>query len=216
MLILWFLAKKPPKPLIFCNASAKWTRKTNIHQAKLDNFIIVKIRKRLMYWNWNRNKRKSGCHDFINKHKIANPNKETATDTDTAFSATVTWRLRVWQMKELKVYLRRRLHDRLLSKFFMYKFKLTLSEEEFERDVQVKIKYSTIDRNPLQNFNNLQLLRLLSSPLTNHSWSLVYIQQDLRSINLFWNPWQLVLPDRVACVIKNTAGSSEETASTFL
>ena len=72
-------------------------------------------------------------------------------------------------MKELKVYLRRRLHDRLLSKFFMYKFKLTLSEEEFERDVQVKIKYSTIDRNPLQNFNNLQLLRLLSSPLTNHS-----------------------------------------------
>lgn len=36
---------------------------------------------------------------FINKQKIANPNKETAADTDTVFSATVTWRITVWQIQ---------------------------------------------------------------------------------------------------------------------
>jgi len=51
--------------------------------------------------------------------------------------------------------------------------------------VMRKLKYSRIDRNPFPNFNNPQPLRLLSNSVISRSWSLVYIQHDLPSINLF-------------------------------
>ena len=49
-------------------------------------------------------------------------------------------------------------------------------------DAQVKIFH-------FPSFNKLQLLRLVSNSVTNTSWSLVYIQHDLRSLNLFSNSW---------------------------
>ena len=50
---------------------------------------------------------------------------------------------------------------------------------------------SRIDRNHFLNFNKLQLLRLVTNSVTNRSWSLVYIQHDLRALNLFskLNSW---------------------------
>ena len=54
--------------------------------------------------------------DFINKRKTANPNKKTAPDTDTLFSAT--WKLTVWQTKELNTYLHRSLTT-FCPNFFM-------------------------------------------------------------------------------------------------
>ena len=51
--------------------------------------------------------RQEAIDDFINKQKSANPNKKTATNTDTLFSST--WKLTICEMKELKVYLCRSL-----------------------------------------------------------------------------------------------------------
>ena len=62
---------------------------------------------------------------------------------------------------------------------------LSLRKVKKRKSVTYKLKYSSIDRTPFGNFNNLLMSRLLSNSLTNHSWSLDYIQQDLRWINLF-------------------------------
>ena len=57
-------------------------------------------------------------------------------------------------------------------------------------DVQVKYIPCRIDRNHFSNFNKLwQVLRLVKNSVTNRSWSLIYIQSDLRSLNLFSNSW---------------------------
>ena len=56
--------------------------------------------------------------------------------------------------------------------------------EKSEREVaQVSIFQDR--QKPFSEFNNLQLLRLLSNSVTIHSRSLAYIQHDLLSINLF-------------------------------
>ena len=102
---------------------------------------------------------------------------------------------------ELKAYLRRSLHDHLCSIFLCTN--LRENEEEYERDVQVKIFHGR--QKPFPEFNNLQLLTLLSNSVTNRSCSLVYSQQDLRSINLFSNSWWLVHAES-ARVIKTRHG----------
>ena len=70
---------------------------------------------------------------------------------------------------------------------------------------QVKIYPCRIHRNlHFPNFSKLQLFRLLTNSVTNRSWSLVYIQHDLRSLNLFSNSWYSACSFWVARVIKNT------------
>ena len=55
-----------------------------------------------------------------------------------------------------------------------------------------------IDRNHSPNFNKLQLLTLVTKSVPNRSWCTVYIQHDLRSLNLFSNSWWLVLFELLA------------------
>ena len=115
---------------------------------------------------------------FINKQKIANPNKETAADTDSL--------LRYRDMEDNGM--TNPTYVRACMTTFCPNFlctNLSLRKVKKRKSVTYKLKYSTIDRNPFGNFNNLQMSRLLSNSLTNHSWSLDYIQQDLRWINLF-------------------------------
>ena len=122
--------------------------------------------------NWNRttlNQQKSGglgrFYKQIEKCK-------TATDTDTLFSTT--WKLTERQMKELKSLSVSDL-DHLLSILFLC---TNLCTMEKSTSVMHNLKYSKIRRNP-------------SSSITNHSWSLAYIQhvnffQTRGSLFFFW------------------------------
>ena len=56
-------------------------------------------------------------------------------------------------MKELKAYLRRSLHDHILSKLFYVQIYVKRKKSTMT-SVMYKVKYSTIDRNPYRNFNN--------------------------------------------------------------
>ena len=68
---------------------------------------------------------------------------------------------------------------------------------------QVKIFHAG-STNYFPNFSKLQLLRLSTTFVTNRSWSLVYIQHDLCSLNLFSNSSVVACSFLVARVIKNT------------
>ena len=57
-----------------------------------------------------------------------------------------------------------------------------------------KLKYFRVHRNPFPNFNNLQLLKLLSNSISSRSWSRAFIQHDLLPINLFFQLIVLLFP----------------------